>query len=120
MFECKECGKSEDETRWYPETGLRLLKGKLCHNCDFWTEKIALMNDPNHAPKLVRTYDFKHNWIGDENENVSPNSRGFGGRKFKIRFDDGREVTTTNLWHQGTIPLHFRDRLLPNAKIQSY
>ena len=32
-----------------------------------------------------------------------------------IRFTDGREVITHNLWHQGTIPKHFRARLPDNA-----
>ena len=31
--------------------------------------------------------------------------RGFGGRKFKIKFlATGKIVETTNLWHQGEIP----------------
>lgn len=30
--------------------------------------------------------------------------RGFGGREFLIKYYDGREVTTTNLWHVGNLP----------------
>jgi hypothetical protein len=40
---------------------------------------------------------------------------GFGGQRFVIRFFNGREVTTCNLWHQGTIPAQFRGRLPDNA-----
>jgi hypothetical protein len=41
---------------------------------------------------------------------------GHAGRTFHIRFHDGREVTTRNLWHQGTIPPAWRDRLPDNAE----
>jgi hypothetical protein len=40
---------------------------------------------------------------------------GYGGAKHVIRFHDGREVTTRNLWHCGTVPPVFRDRLPDNA-----
>lgn len=40
--------------------------------------------------------------IGDEN--AHPCFRGFGGDKFVIKFNNGKTVTTTNLWHNGTIP----------------
>jgi hypothetical protein len=49
-----------------------------------------------------------------ENEDTE-HYRGFAGRRFVIRFHDGRIVETTNLWSNGIIPEHFRDRLLDNA-----
>ena len=42
--------------------------------------------------------------------------RGHSGRKFAIQFNDGREVETTNLWSQGTIPDEFKDELPDNAR----
>jgi len=33
-----------------------------------------------------------------------------------IKFRDGRSVTSTNLWCQGTIPLQYRDELPDNAE----
>jgi len=42
--------------------------------------------------------------------------KGYGGRKFIIEFFDERPtITTHNLWHQGEIPPHFRDRLQDEA-----
>lgn len=38
-----------------------------------------------------------------------------GGRKFHIQMHDGQVIETTELWHQGTIPEHFRERLPDNA-----
>lgn len=45
-----------------------------------------------------------------------PSCFGFGGGKWVVRFHDGREVVTHNLWHVGTIPPPFRDRLPDNAE----
>lgn len=47
---------------------------------------------------------------------------GYGGRKFVIEWlnefgePTGETTTTRNLWHRGTIPPVFRDRLAPNAR----
>lgn len=40
---------------------------------------------------------------------------GFGGRRFRIRFNDGRRVTTHNLWFWGEIPADYRAALPDNA-----
>jgi hypothetical protein len=40
---------------------------------------------------------------------------GHGGREFKIRMHDGREIVTRNLWGQGKIPLEYREVLPDNA-----
>lgn len=58
-----------------------------------------------------------HYWIGDENVECC---RGFGGDKFVIRFKDGKEVTTTNLWYQGAIPKHFQKILPDNAVMKHF
>ena len=43
--------------------------------------------------------------------------KGFGGQKWIIQLADGKIIETTNLWHQGEIPVHFYDRFPINAKI---
>ena len=48
--------------------------------------------------------------------NTNAYFKGFGGREFKILFDDGRKVVSQNLWHQGNIPESHRKRLPNNAK----
>jgi hypothetical protein len=79
-----------------------------CFTCNFWEEKVQYVNDPNS----VRV-DGTHYFIGAENEPAV--FRGFGGRRFHVRFNDGREVITTNLWCQGTIAEEFRSKLPDNA-----
>jgi hypothetical protein len=115
-FTCRECGEWHDR-EWIPECAERLRKEKLCHGCYFWHEKIHWMTSPTDSARCVRTEDFKHFTICDEKD--TRGSRGHGGRAFIVTFIDGRKVRTTNLWHQGTIPERFRNRLQPNATVCS-
>jgi len=50
-------------------------------------------------------------WIGGLNDYP----KGFGGRRWFIRFHSGRVAVTDSLWHQGLIPDEWRDRLPDNA-----
>lgn len=75
---------------------------------EFWQQKLL---DDAADPDRVAIIDGVHYYIDDEDDNSR--FRGFDGAKFVIRFHDGREVTTTNLWCQGNIPDEFRD-LFPN------
>jgi hypothetical protein len=40
---------------------------------------------------------------------------GFSGRRWIVRFTDGRTVETNNLWHQGPVPEKFWPRFPVNA-----
>jgi len=42
--------------------------------------------------------------------------RGYDGRRFKIRFKDGTEKETTNLWYNGEVPDEYKDVLVDNAE----
>lgn len=44
--------------------------------------------------------------------------RGFGGRRWLIRFHDGRELCTQNLWHNGEVPAAYRNALPDNATLE--
>lgn len=78
----------------------------------YWEELIEC-----YGPNSVITHGI-HYVIGEEPE---PNERrdwlGHGGHKFTIKFKDGREVVSHNLWYQGPIPTRFRDRLQDNAEL---
>ena len=106
---CKECGKAS-ANEWMEPTKSRLAKLSLCFSCGFWQEWVdrAAAGDPN----IVRV-NGNHWHIGDENDRGG--FRGCGGARWVIRFHDGREVVSTNLWNQSTIPEHFRERLPDNA-----
>lgn len=77
----------------------------MCWSCAFWTKKTvspsALIIDGN----LYSVGSEKERW------------KGFGGRKFHYkRWSDNIERETTNLWHGGEIPKHFRQKYPDNAE----
>jgi hypothetical protein len=45
-------------------------------------------------------------------------TRGFGGLRWLVTFDDGRRIETTNLWTQGLVPLEFRERFSVRASVE--
>ncbi len=45
---------------------------------------------------------------------------GFGGKEFKIKFFDGRRVTTDNLRSQGRITENFRKMMPDNAEFEAH
>ncbi len=77
---------------------------------DFWKSKVEIKDNPN-----VARINGVHYFIGDENEKGTNSFRGFDGKKFKIKFNDGREVETTNLWYNGKIPKEYEKDLPDNA-----
>ena len=109
---CRECGDEENVSRWSPDLRQRLLEHGLCFTCEFWQEKVNWRaGDDPHA---FVGQDFVHYRIGEEGAPYP----GFGGRTFEVAFDDGRRVTTSNLWCQGQIPERWRGRLSPNATVK--
>lgn len=88
----------------------RLIEVGICPDCDFWIEKWRMRDDSN----VVRV-DGQHYIIGAGNAI----GIGHGGDTFVIKFNDGREMTTTNLWHQGEIPLFWCQLLPDNATFVS-
>lgn len=107
MHTCIECSAVENGN-WMESVKAQLAERQLCHTCNFWHEKIAMKDDTRTA-----RIEGTHYRVGDEG--VRGLFQGFGGAKFVIKFNDGREVTTTNLWAQGKIPQRFKDRLPDNA-----
>ena len=108
-MKCRKC--SEDiELHYGNGFNNKLKELEICFNCDFWYEKVENVNHINSL-RIER----EHYWIGEEKTNSGLGFRGFGGRKFKIKKGD-KIITTTNLWHQGKIPEHFKELLPDNAE----
>lgn len=80
-----------------------------CFHVNYWNEKI----EDKDNPKVVRI-DGTQYYIGKETGNHG--FKGYGGRKFKIKFFDGRIVETTSLWHNGDIPEEHKNMLADNAE----
>lgn len=107
-FKCTKCGEYDTKSSW---CSFALFFDGLCHSCSFWQDYV----NKKDAPASVRI-DGKHYWV--EPENSRSNFRGFGGRTFVIKFHNGKKVTTTNLWHQGTIPDIWKSDLPDNAEFE--
>jgi len=104
---CIKCGRIIS-TAYRDSTTARLIEKNICFSCDFWSEKMSIKD----LEKVARI-NGSHYMI--ERDDSTAYFRGYSGAEFKIRFNDGREVITHNLWFQGDIPEHFRDDLPDNA-----
>lgn len=108
-YKCSKCGEMT-KANSTPENNRRMKDEGICSDCDYWMRHVENKDNDN----AVRINGC-HYIIGPESGNERPMCAGCGGRKFIILFNDGRKVTTTNLWCQGTIPTHFVKLLPDNA-----
>jgi hypothetical protein len=112
-MDCRECGKPSDSHKY---KGLN-IPSDLCFRCDFWLGHISRKDEP----ESIRI-NGEHYRLSTPLWEENPQKReflGFAGRVFLIHFNDGRVVKTNNLWHQGTIPERFRNRLPDNAHFEA-
>lgn len=106
-YMCVECGAEGNAGSYHG--GEEIYAARACFNCHFWLKKVVSRDEPG----VVRAGGI-HYTIGKEGEAFP----GFSGQRFVVVFNDGRRVETTNLWHQGTIPERFRERLPDNATFE--
>lgn len=104
VLACRECGRPDLANYTCRE---KMLREELCFSCNLWTERIGEMQVVSRA---WETYS-----IGRGGGSAS--SKGFGGARWVVTFDDGRVVNTDDLWSGGPVPEHFRDRFQPNATV---
>lgn len=108
---CRLCGQMF-QTDYMDEVKKVLLEKNICFTCDYWERMIARPDQD----RCVRI-EGRHYTIAEAESGPSM-FKGHGGRSFSIEFFDGRSVATNNLWHQGAIPAHFKDKLPDNAKFK--
>ena len=112
-YKCKICGKIEESDNWI--YGQEMLENKHCFDCDYWLKL--------HEDDITNRKDHKYVIENGTHYVIEPEDstdyfRGFGGTKVRIKFFDGTEVISTNLWHQGEIPERFRDIMPDNGSIE--
>lgn len=103
---CRECGLIFATTFVEPVKA-KLLAQNICHSCNHFRELCKSKNG-------IRVNGGHYLDGGQRGGNTTWN--GFGGRIFRVRMFDGREFETNNMWFQGNIPQHFRERLPDNAE----
>jgi hypothetical protein len=72
-----------------------------------------LEKDSKRAPHTCCMIDGTHYVIEPDEPNGA--FQGLGGAEFHIRFKDGHEVVTHNLWCQGEPDEHWRPKFPDNA-----
>lgn len=111
-IKCKICGSLEDPDQYIPKVYKTLHENHICMSCFHWNEQLL----------LDREVRGEHEWavIGGVHYVIRPDDsnayfKGHGGSEFKIRFFDGTEIITHNLWCQGVIPDTWKDKFPNNA-----
>lgn len=109
-IKCKICGKEEDTSNWLNREELE--KHQMCFDCNFWREKQEIdAQRPEHTWAVI---DGVHYYL---NPHTDSYFKGFGGRNFRIRFNDGFETECDNVWCQGDVPEgYWREQFPDNAK----
>lgn len=107
---CKICGKEFQKSQWYKP--YNLICSNKCFSENFWREI-----EQEHIDKNNRIIINGNCYIdGGAKDKNYRGFLGFGGREFIIKFFDGRELTTNNLWDNGIIPENHRVILKDNAE----
>jgi len=106
MCKCELCGSTQTVRRiaeWLSTSPSIQMKGSgnpdvnkrpVCHTCWYWLEQHTI-----GGGVIVGKVHYR---IGE-----STSFKGFGGRKFKLLFEDGQILETDNLWYQGVVPERF-------------
>ena len=102
---CIICNKEIEES----EFTNAILCSSECFHVNYWNEMIEIKDNPRIARINKNQY-----YIGEETSNKT--FRGFSERKYIIRFYNGREIVSTNLWYNGEIPESHQELLPDNAE----
>lgn len=108
-FTCKICGAEENTERWL--NGYDLEEHQMCQRCNHWREQ----------HELDKTKRGEHGYAIFEGTHyvLLPHTdaevfKGFGGRKFTVKFNDGYETVCDNMWCQGDIPEGYWREQMPD------
>lgn len=106
---CNECGVKDYSTNYLPGQIKTIMdEESVCFSCAFWLDLYRNCS----RPIII---DYEH-YVDSGFSNGTSDFLGFAGRVFKIEMENGHQITTNNLWRQGEIPEHFRDRFKNNSK----
>lgn len=88
---------------------------------EYWTSLAAKVTEPGAVIALDQHGNRAWYWLPDAAEPMSSlpvTSRGFGGVHWRIRFADGRDIETNNLWNGSVIPGRFHGQFELNAELE--
>lgn len=98
---------------------LHYLHAQLSQAHAYWRLRVRhAETDLDDAGRQIIRCNGTHYTVGTEPaQGRSRDGLGFGGHRWHFRMSDGREIITHNLWHQGSIPIEYRDQLPDNATL---
>jgi hypothetical protein len=89
-----------------------MLTKSLCYDCLYWQNRIDSIQAGNKVFVIADRTCFQL-----DEENIPDKWKGHDAERFTIKFHDGSELATTNLWKNGVVPARFLERLPDNAII---
>ena len=111
-MKCRICGCEEHPNRFI--NAKDLIAECMCFSCDLWNRRVEEYKNSAHSIPII---DGIYYSIGDEDSKSI--SRGFGGARFQIEFNDGFKVVSTNLWCGSEVPEIWKDKLPDNARFEN-
>jgi len=109
---CKECG---EVIKWSfrneCENIIVMKRDGVCFMCACCIVWLEIADEHTFVIDGVRYHD-----AGTVDRSKVGGFLGHGGRKFKIKKFTGETTETNNLWCQGDVPAHFKDRFPDNAE----
>jgi hypothetical protein len=112
---CVKCGRIVG-TNYADELKKELIRDNICFDCHYWNRYVTRKDDYDVVRVNGEHYVIvRHNIRARLKSFRGSRGHTFRSPKFKIRFYDGREVISRNLWYQGVIPERFKFELPDNA-----
>ncbi len=102
-FSCRKCNYKEIVHNLDLSLAARLIEHRLCHNCYQWSSLASSKEKLKHSLVVINSICYLIN-------NTKSSS------KFTIRFRDGKQITTHNLFLFGEVPKRWRKLLTDNAR----
>ena len=107
-LKCSVCGEYDKPNHYVTETAIAMGTHRMCFRCNFWRGQLELDKASKRTWAII---DGHHYVLGDHGA-----FRGYSGRNFKIKFNNGTILETDDLWHQGKIPEKWKDKFPNNAE----
>lgn len=105
---CKHCGTYIDAE--HSLTGSYLLERQECSRCNHFITALEW------NPKNTLIIGGEMYTVGKESDDADPKWRGCGGSlRFFEFYNSDICYKSTNIWHRGTVPAHFREIMPDNA-----
>ena len=111
MLKCKDCGVEGYYTDYVGQEKSIIDSEGVCFSCAFWRVRVPGLKTPAPTTAII---DHRLYTIGPRTEYSRHN--GMAGRKFVIKFHDGRIVSTRDLWSSGEILEKYRAEIPDNAE----